>query len=1333
VTNISLTFTGLDVNNLNSMAIVLVPPSGSGLTPLDLLSGLCGTGTQQIAISTFTLADTASGGAGNTDGMLPGLGISTCPGSLSGTYYPTDWYPGLDTFTAPGPGTDYNSAGLGQTTCSGIGSNVECGSYNFSSFGETGSLFNGSWNLYMACQGTPCGSGSLTSWSLAFTGSTSISTTTSISANPNGLTSTVYTNSDVHGDATAGTPVTLAATVSPNPGGGSVTFYDSTSTGIPGTGTAIASNVALSSGTATTPFTFPGTEEGPRTISAVYNPTTGYLGSTSTTQASVLTVNHPYNPSGATYCNGPVTVETNSAGAGGTGGFPYPSQLILSGVTGTIEDVTVTLNGLQVESPNFMGFGLQAPNGNAFEFLSWADGDGPGSNNLTPSNYSLTLADDTSTTLQTSSSNTCTGSTCSPADDYSELLSTDTFPAPPSPFSAPATFGRAYPAGSSTFTSEFGGAGANGTWLLYLNNWLSEDPSTNPSLPYGQLNSWCVNLTMQPNAHATTTTVSGSPNPAAITAGSTATVNLTANVTVTDGTPLSDDSNPGTVTFVDGSTNLGTANVSSGGVATQTASLGQGTHQIVATYSGTSSGTEFGVSSASADVRVDYATTIPASGSGAGPYTYCDTGSISAGNASSGYDYGPATPYPSNIYVTGLPGTVSATTVTLKNFNSADQEDLMSLLVGPGSKNLEFFSLTGVRQPGATVSPTFADGGSSITANLTGAGPYEPTSNNGSPYNTAVPYPQCSQNAPLCGTESVGPPLPSNPFTPTKAAPVGSSILGNASEAGVFGGTTSSTYNGNGTWSLYIDDGGLLGPGSATTIGGWCVNLTVNLPSISFSGPTAGSTFKQGDSSDSLPEVIVTNNGIGGSGVAGSIGDPTQTIANAMTVVDTLPTGLTYSGVSGTDWACSAPGGGPTVTCTNQDTVAVGTNYNPLTIEVSVSPTLFGLIGSNKVSVSDAEASNTPASQSGSVTIDEPPAITSANAAAFTAGVAGTFTVTTTGYPTPALSETGTALPAGVTFTDNGNGTATLAGTTTAAGIYSIVITASNGTSPNATQSFTLTVSPAAPSSMTANSGTTPQMTTANTAFPNPLAVTVTDSFGNPVSGVSVTFTAPSSGASGTFSNSTGTITVTTNGSGVASAGTFTANSMYSDTPYTVSATGSSLSASFTLTNVIANILWIGNPASDGTTSAIRATGVPVGSSAPGHGGTGVAVDSAADVWSLDGTGNTMTEFTVGGTKLGISGGGLSAATSLAIDGSNQVWVTNTGGTLSVFNSSGAVTPTTGYTVGTTSPTSIAIDISGNVWIANSGNGSVTKVLGAATPTVPLVTGVAGGTPAAKP
>ena len=86
--------------------------------------------------------------------------------------------------------------------------------------------------------------------------------------------------------------------------------------------------------------------------------------------------------------------------------------------------------------------------------------------------------------------------------------------------------------------------------------------------------------------------------------------------------------------------------------------------------------------------------------------------------------------------------------------------------------------------------------------------------------------------------------------------------------------------------------------------------------------------------------------------------------------------------------------------------------------------------------------------------------ITSANTKSFTYLAPDSFTVTTTGVPTPMLSESG-ALPGGVTFTDNGDGTATLAGTPGAAGTFPLVITAHNGFGPDDTQNFSLVVNKA--------------------------------------------------------------------------------------------------------------------------------------------------------------------------------------------------------------------------------------------------------------------------------
>ena len=138
----------------------------------------------------------------------------------------------------------------------------------------------------------------------------------------------------------------------------------------------------------------------------------------------------------------------------------------------------------------------------------------------------------------------------------------------------------------------------------------------------------------------------------------------------------------------------------------------------------------------------------------------------------------------------------------------------------------------------------------------------------------------------------------------------------------------------------------------------------------------------------------------------------------------------------------------------------------------------------------------TAATQNFTLTIDQhppetPPAITSSNNASFIAGTTGTFTVTTTGNPTPVLSVGGT-LPAGVHFVDNGDTTGTFTGMPAAGtgGAYTLTVNANNGIGTPASQGFTLTVNqaPAITSANTASflvgSAGTYQLTT--TGFPAP-------------------------------------------------------------------------------------------------------------------------------------------------------------------------------------------------------------------------------------------------------
>jgi hypothetical protein len=143
------------------------------------------------------------------------------------------------------------------------------------------------------------------------------------------------------------------------------------------------------------------------------------------------------------------------------------------------------------------------------------------------------------------------------------------------------------------------------------------------------------------------------------------------------------------------------------------------------------------------------------------------------------------------------------------------------------------------------------------------------------------------------------------------------------------------------------------------------------------------------------------------------------------------------------------------------------------------------------------------------------PVITSAASASYPVGATVNFTVTSTGAPTPALTVTGT-LPSSVTFTDNGDGTGTFAGTATPVGVYTLTITASNGVKPDAIQTFTLNVVGTAPAITSAAGvsypvGSVVSFTVTSTGAPTP-ALTVT---GTLPSGVSFT---DNGNGTGTFS-----------------------------------------------------------------------------------------------------------------------------------------------------------------------------------------------------------------------
>jgi hypothetical protein len=232
------------------------------------------------------------------------------------------------------------------------------------------------------------------------------------------------------------------------------------------------------------------------------------------------------------------------------------------------------------------------------------------------------------------------------------------------------------------------------------------------------------------------------------------------------------------------------------------------------------------------------------------------------------------------------------------------------------------------------------------------------------------------------------------------------------SESGALPSGVTFVDNGNGTASL-----------SGTPATGSGGNYPITITASNGTSPNASQSFTL--TVDSAPAITSAASTTFVAGSSGSFTITTSgTPAAALSETGSLPAGVSF-----------VDNGNGTATLSG---TAAASGVYP-----------FSITASNGVSPN--------ASQSFTLTVETAPSITSASSTTFVAGSSGELTVTTQGLPTASLSESG-VLPTGVTFTDNGDGTATLAGTPTAGGSYPITITASNGVSPNASQPFTLTV-----------------------------------------------------------------------------------------------------------------------------------------------------------------------------------------------------------------------------------------------------------------------------------
>jgi len=106
----------------------------------------------------------------------------------------------------------------------------------------------------------------------------------------------------------------------------------------------------------------------------------------------------------------------------------------------------------------------------------------------------------------------------------------------------------------------------------------------------------------------------------------------------------------------------------------------------------------------------------------------------------------------------------------------------------------------------------------------------------------------------------------------------------------------------------------------------------------------------------------------------------------------------------------------------------------------------------------------------------------------------------------------------------------------------------------------------------------------------------------------------------------------------------------------------------------------------------------------------GIAIDGSGDIWVANSGNNSISEFNPLGAALsgsGFTGGGLDNPWGIAIDSSGNVWVANNSAPdffsyISEFNYQGAPVSSTGYDGGGTYyPTGIAFDTSGDAWVSN--------------------------------
>jgi hypothetical protein len=923
VSNVTLTINNVTFPFSQDIDLLLVGPAGTNAQSLVALSELGPNSGASAAASNSTLTISDAG-------TLP---TETTPWGSSSTFKPVNFGPTFnEVFGPPAPASPWGDPGV-----SGTGATI-------------GSIFNGispngTWNLYVIINEPGDGPGVIAGgWSLNITTASAAAATTTTVSSSNNPSFTSGT----------GSSTTLTATVkkssdSSNVNEGTVKFTDN---GVTISGCA-AQPVSAGAASCTTTFT----SEGVHTVEAIYNGTASFGASNSATLAQQVD-NHT-TVTGSSYCNtGSITL--NNPASTTADASPYPSHVFISGLSGTLSHLTVSLDNATYSHSQDIDALLVGPTGEKFILVAAA---GPNSSGAI-SNVTLTLDDNAATTISATAPWGSPNSTVtSKPVNYGGVNETWNSPAPGPPYDNPGPSGG----GTATLGTAFDGSNPNGTWSLYIVTTAAGDGTG------AVAGGWCANVTAG-SAAATTTTLTSSTNPSFTAAPSNSTT-LTATVKKS-----SDSSNvsEGTVDFTDNGITIpgcGAVSVSAGQGSCTSAFSTEGVHTIQALYSGDAN---FGASNASLSQDVNDHTTVTGN-------SYCNSGSITLNNPTITNPEADASPYPSEVFVTGNPGNTTHLTVTLKGVTYSHSQDIDGLLVGPGGQTLILVAAAGPNAGGAlnNVTLTLDDNAASTITSTDAWGAANATV-------TSKPVNYGGLN------EVFGPPAPAGPY-------------GNPGPSGGGTATLGSTFDGvsaNGTWSLYlITTAG--GDGTGAAAGGWCLGVTGPHP------PTLTKSF----AASSVPLN-------GSTTMSFTVGNPNS--ADQLTGVgftDTLPAGLVVSTPNGATGTC---GGGTITAAAGSGTLSLSGATLASSASCTFSVSVTGTSAGSKVNTTGAPSSTeggsgTPATAT--LAVVAPPSLSKSFVAASVPLNGSTVLILTATNPnaTVALSGVGytDTLPAGLVIAAN--------------------------------------------------------------------------------------------------------------------------------------------------------------------------------------------------------------------------------------------------------------------------------------------------------------------------